>query len=108
MEEQPLVVNLLNERFSENSISVYLLLSEAWYESITCSVNIHVDPPLLFLHERICSGQERICTNHLRSLWIFLSKGSYQSISDSVHGGYSLITGFDVKWGVFLAQEFLP
>jgi len=62
MEEQSLAVNLLTEMISENSISVYLVLSEAWYESITCSVNIHVDPQLLFLHERICSGMhESLC-----------------------------------------------
>jgi len=57
MEEQSLAVNLLTEMISENSISVYLV-----YESITCSVNIHVDPQLLFLHERICSGMhESLC-----------------------------------------------
>lgn len=55
-EEQSLVVNLLTEIFSGNSISVYFLLSEARYESITFSVNIHVDPQL-FTHKRICSGK---------------------------------------------------
>lgn len=78
MEEQSLAVNFLNERLSENSISVYLLLSEAWYESITCSVNIHVDPPLLFLHERICSGMhESHCKPQTTSALygFFLAKG---------------------------------
>lgn len=109
LEEQSLAVHLLTEILSENSISVYLLLSEAWYESITCSVNIHVDLTP-FPHERIRSGMhESLCKPQKTStLYGFLLAKVHISPSVSVHRGYSLITGCDVNCGVPWAQEFLP